>query len=72
MIKYVLMLALILTGSFANAGECVNGSCRNFRNKVVNVTTEIVSVPVFVTRKTIEVTRNTGRKTINRLRSIVK
>jgi|694.fasta_scaffold44890_9 hypothetical protein len=70
--KYVLMLALIVSGSVVHAGECVNGSCRNVRNKVVNVTTEVLSVPVLVTRKTIEVTRNTGRKTINRLRSIVK
>ena len=72
MIKYVLILAIVLSGSMVNAGECVNGTCCKFRNKVVTITQEIISVPVVVTKKTVDVTRQLGRKTINRYRSIVK
>jgi hypothetical protein len=70
--KYLVMFTVLMIGSSAYAGECVNGSCRNFRNKIVNVTQEIISVPVVVTRKTVDVTRQLGRKTVNRVRNIVR
>jgi len=70
--KYLVMFTVLMIGSSACAGECVNGSCRNFRSKIVNVTQEIISVPVVVTRKTVDVTRQLGRKTINRVRNIVR
>lgn len=72
MLKYVLMLMLVATGSFVSAGECANGACKLVRSKVVNVTKEVVSLPVVVTRKTVDVTRNIGRKTVSRVRNIVR
>lgn len=69
--KYIVMVAIILTGSFCSAGECVNGVC-NLRNRTVNVAREIVSVPVRVTRRTVEATRNVGRRTVARFRSVIR
>jgi hypothetical protein len=66
------MVVLAVVGSSVSAGECANGSCRNFRSKVVNVTQEIISVPVIVTRKTVDVTRQLSRRTVNRVRNIVR
>lgn len=72
MIKFVMMLLLTIAGTSAFAGECVSGNCSLLRSRVVNVTREIVNVPVTVTRRTVEATRNVGRKTVNRVRSIVR
>lgn len=69
--KYILILALMVTGSFASAGECSNGSC-TLRSRAVNVTREIVSVPVAVTRRTVQATRNLGRRTVSRVRDVVR
>jgi len=71
MIKFVMVVLLIVAGSSVYAGECVTGNC-NLRSRTVNVTREIVNVPVAVTRRTVEATRNVGRKTVNRVRSIVR
>lgn len=67
----MLVLALIVSGSVVNAGECVGGSC-SLRSRAVTVTREIVSVPVQVTRRTVEATRNVGRRTVSRVRNIVR
>jgi hypothetical protein len=69
--KYVLMIAILCVSSFSFAGECVNGSC-SLRSRVVNVTKEVVNVPVTVTRRTVQATRNLGRKTVNRVRDVVR
>lgn len=71
MIKFVMMLLLMVAGSSVYAGECANGNC-TLRSRSVNVTREIVNVPVTVTRKTVQATRNLGCKTINRCRSVVR
>lgn len=71
MIKSFLVLLLIVAGSSVYAGECANGNC-TFRSRSVNVTREIVSVPVTVTRRTVESTRNFGRSTVNRVRNVVR
>ena len=71
MIKFVMMLLLMVAGTSVYAGECANGNC-TLRSRSVNVTREIVNVPVTVTRRTVEATRNVGRKTVNRVRSIVR
>lgn len=71
MMKFVLAVALMLVGSSAFAGECFNGNC-TLRSRVVNVTQEIISVPVAVTRRTVEATRNVGRRTVARVRSVVR
>jgi hypothetical protein len=62
---------LCLCVSTANAGECVNGSC-NFRSRTVTVARELISVPVQLTRRTVEATRNVGRRTVARVRSVVR
>lgn len=67
-----LIIALMFVGSVSFAGECANGSCRVLRSRVVNVTKEVVQVPVTVTRRTVEATRNLGHRTIARVRSIVR
>ena len=69
--KYILMIALACVSNFTFAGECVNGSC-SLRSRVVNVTREVVNVPVQVTRRTVETTRNVGRRTVARVRSVVR
>lgn len=69
--KYILMVAFIFTGSICSAGECVNGVC-SLRSRTVNVAREIVSVPVRVTQRTVEATRNVGRRTVSRVRSFVR
>ena len=71
MIKFVMMLLLMVAGTSAVAGECVSGNC-TLRSRSVNVTREIVSVPVTVTRRTVQATRNVGAKAVNRCRSIVR
>ena len=69
--KFALVFALMFIGSSAFAGECVNGNC-TLRSRVVNVTREVIAVPVTVTRRTVEATRNLGRKTVARVRSVVR
>lgn len=69
--KYIIMIAIILTGSICSAGECVNGVC-NLRSRTVNVARDIIGVPVQVTRRTVEATRNVGRRTVARVRSVVR
>lgn len=69
--KYIAMIAIILTGSVCSAGECVNGVC-SLRSRTVNVAREIVNVPVQVTRRTVQATRNVGRRTVDRVRSVVR
>ena len=71
MIKSFLVLLLIVAGSSVYAGECANGSC-TLRSRSVNVTREIVNVPVTVTRRTVQATRNVGSKAVNRCRSVVR
>jgi hypothetical protein len=71
MIKFVLMFALMVLGSSAYAGECTNGNC-TLRSRVVNVTQEVIAVPLTVTRRTVEATRNIGRRTVARVRSVVR
>ena len=68
-----IVLAIIVTlfCSYANAGECVNGSCR-LGNRVATVTREVVKVPVEVTRRTVQVTTNVARRTVNRVRNVVR
>lgn len=69
--RYILAVAFILTSSTVFAGECANGKC-SLRSRTVNVTREIVQVPVQVTRRTVEATRNAGRKTVSRIRDVVR
>lgn len=71
MIRVLLVLALMVVGSSAFAGECVSGNC-TLRSRTVNVTRELISVPVTVTRRTVEATRNFGRRTVARVRSVVR
>lgn len=71
MIKSFLVLLLIVAGSSVYAGECVNGNC-TLRSRSVNVTREVVNVPVTVTRRTVQATRNVGSKAVNRCRSVVR
>jgi hypothetical protein len=72
MIKLVMIIALMFAGSVTFAGECVNGNCRVLRSRAVTVTQEIVQIPVTVTRRTVEATRNLGQKTFARVRSVVR
>lgn len=53
------------------AGDCVSGNC-NLRNRTVTVVREVVNVPVQVTRRTVEATRNVGRRAAARVRSVVR
>lgn len=66
-----LVVALICFGSVSMAGECTNGSC-TLRSRFVNVTKEVVSVPVSLTRRTVESTRNFGLRTVSRVRNTVR
>jgi hypothetical protein len=68
----LLLIALMFVGSVSYAGECANGSCRVLRSRAVTVTKEIVQVPVAVTRRTVEATRNVGSRTLYRVRSLVR
>ena len=73
--NFVIAIMLVLgTIGSSYGGECVNNSCNCglLRSRIVSVTQEVISVPVVVTRKTVETTRNIGRKTVNRFRSIVR
>lgn len=72
--KNFVIAAVLVLGMIGSSygGECVNNSCSLLRNRIVNVTQEVISVPVIVTRKTVETSRNIGRKTVNRIRSIVR
>jgi hypothetical protein len=63
--------ALLVCASTVSAGECVNGNC-NLRSRTVTVVRELVSVPVEATRRTVEATRNVGRRTVSRVRSVVR
>jgi hypothetical protein len=71
--KNVIVALMLLMGmvSFSYAGECVSGNC-TLRSRSVNVTKEVISVPVTITRRTVEATRNVGRRTLNRVRSTVR
>jgi hypothetical protein len=69
--NFILMIAIATACSTTFAGECANGTC-TLRNRVVNVTREIVSVPVQVTKRTVEATRNFGRRSVARVRSVVR
>lgn len=69
--KFALVVALMAIGSSSFAGECVSGNC-TLRSRFVNVTKEVISVPVTVTRRTVEATRNIGRKSVARVRSVVR
>ena len=71
MTKLILVAALMICGSSTFAGECANGKCA-VRSRVVNVTREVVSVPVVVTRRTVEATHNFGRRSTVRVRSVVR
>lgn len=71
MTKLILVVALMICGSSTFAGECANGRCA-LRNRAVSVTREVVSVPVVVTRRTVESTRNFGRRSTVRVRSVVR
>jgi hypothetical protein len=71
MIKFVIALVLTFVGSSVYAGECASGRCP-VRSRVVNVTREVISVPVVVTRKAVEATRTIGRRTVSRVRDVVR
>ncbi len=71
MTKFALVVALMTVGSFGYAGECASGKCL-VRSRVVNVTREVVSVPVTVTRKVVDTTRTFGRRSVSRVRDIVR
>ena len=70
--NFLLVIALLCVGSTSMAGECANGSCSLIRSRAVNVTRELVDVPVAVTRRTVEATRNFGRRSVARVRSVVR
>lgn len=69
--RYVLVVAFALVCGSANAGDCVNGTC-GLRSRVVTTTKEVVRVPVEVTKKTVETTRNGLRRVGSRVRSVVR
>ena len=71
--KNVLFALMLVFGmvSLSSAGECVSGNC-TLRSRTVNVTREVIAVPVEVTRRTVEVVRNVGRRTLVRARNIVR
>lgn len=71
MIKILMVLVLALCGTSIYAGECATGKCA-LRSRTVNVTKEIVSVPVEVTRRTVESVRQVGRRTLVRAKNIVR
>jgi len=70
----LLLIALMFIGSVSYAGECAcaTGNCRVLRSRAVTVTQEIVQVPVAITRRTVEATRNVGSRTLYRVRSLVR
>lgn len=65
------MVATFILTSTSFGGECLNGTC-NLRSRTVNVTKEVIRVPVVVTSKVVETTRNVGKRTVNRVRNIVR
>jgi hypothetical protein len=67
----MICVAFCFSVSFAHAGECLNGKC-NLANRTVVVARELITVPAQVTKKTVETTRNVGRRTVNRVRNIVR
>lgn len=69
--KYVFMVLIMIASSNVFAGECVNNSC-SLRNRTVDVAREIISVPVQVTRRTVQAARNVGRITVSKVRGIVR
>jgi hypothetical protein len=62
---------VVMSSGFASAGECVSGKC-NLRSRTVTVAREVIAVPVEVTRRTLEATRSVGRRTVARVRSVVR
>lgn len=68
----LLLIALMFVSSVGYAGECANGNCKVLRSRAVTVTQEVVQVPVTVTRRTVEASRNLGCRTACRVRSIVR
>jgi len=71
MTKWILVAALMVCGTSTFAGDCENGKC-SLRSRTVNVTREVVCAPVVVTRRTVEATRNVGRRSTVRVRSVVR
>lgn len=69
--RYILVVAFALACGSVNAGDCANGTC-GLRSRVVTATKEVVRVPVEVTKKTVEVTRNGLRRVGSRVRSVVR
>lgn len=69
--KTFMCIVAVLFCGICSAGECVNGKC-NLRSRTVIVAREIISVPVEVTRRTVEATRNVGRRSVARVRSVVR
>jgi hypothetical protein len=65
--------AIMMCGSVVSAGECAcsGGQC-SLRNRTVTVAREVINVPVQVTKRTVEATRNVGRRTVARVRSVVR
>lgn len=68
---FIAGLLIIASSTFVSAGECVNNNC-NLRSRSVTVVRELINVPVQVTRRTVEATRNVGRRTFARVRSVVR
>lgn len=68
--KYIMLVLAMLFGSVSYAGECSNGSCR-VGSRVVNVTKEVVRVPVNVTRRAVTATTNVARGTVRTVRNFV-
>jgi len=71
--KNIIVAAMIVLGMTASvySGECVSGNC-SLRSRAVTVSREIINVPIQVTKRTAEATRNFGRKTVNRVRNVVR
>lgn len=71
--KSIIAAIMMVMGmmSCGYAGECVSGYC-NLRSRAVTVSREVIQVPVAVTRRTVEATRNAGRKTFYKVRSVVR
>lgn len=71
--KNIICLVMIMLGMISSvyAGECQTGNCK-LRSRVVTVSREVISVPVNITRRSVETTRNFGRKTLTRVRDSVR
>lgn len=71
MIRLFVIMMLVLSVVPVSGGECANGNCR-LRSRVINTTQEIVSVPVTVTRNTLDSARNVGRRVISKTRNVMR